>query len=173
MQVSRHDMTFVFPHRLHLPACPFCMSCERLCKATYRLEGDRLELLLVHQTIEGLRAFGATLGHAASDLPSVAALLRQRHVIAKGTEVYEWFEAPHNQWFHGKVTRMPTVQKPTYEVSYSDGTKIENTELELRNWIDVRNLPGWQAAVDSIKEAYTYIENRITDNCQARLRSRS
>ena len=73
------------------------MSCERLCIATYRLEGDRLELLLVHRTIEALRAFGRTLGDDASDLPSVAALLRKSHVIAKGTELYEWFEAPHSQ----------------------------------------------------------------------------
>eukprot|EP00966_Prymnesium_polylepis_P306356 7079170-Prymnesium_polylepis.1 len=55
------------------------MSCERLCIATYRLEGDRLELLLVHRTIEALRAFGRTLGDDASDLPSVAALLRKSH----------------------------------------------------------------------------------------------
>ena len=65
------------------------MSCERLCTATYRLEGDGLELLLVHPTIEALRGFGATLGNDASDLPSVAALLRRNHTVTLGTEIYE------------------------------------------------------------------------------------
>ena len=72
------------------------MSCERLCTATYRLEGDGLELLLTHGTIEALRMFGRTIGTDASNLPNVAALLRNRHVIAKGTEIREWFPAPHN-----------------------------------------------------------------------------
>jgi hypothetical protein len=142
------------------------MSCERLCIATYRLEDDRLELLLVHRTIEALRAFGRTLGDDASDLPSVAALLRKSHVIAKGTELYEWFEAQHSQWFTGKVTRMPTPAKPTYQITYSDGGKLEYEEREVRNWIDVRKFPEWQTTVDCVKEAYTYLENRITDNCQ-------
>jgi hypothetical protein len=66
------------------------MSCERLCTATYRLEGDGLDILLVHRTIEALRAFGANLGNDASDLPSVAALLRKSHTIAVGTEIREW-----------------------------------------------------------------------------------
>ena len=43
------------------------MSCERLCTATYRLEGDGLELLLVYPTIEALRTFGRTLGTDASN----------------------------------------------------------------------------------------------------------
>ena len=143
------------------------LSCERLCTATYRLEGDGLELLLVHQTIEVLRAFGATLGNDASDLPSVAALLRQRHKIDKGTTTYEWFEAPHSAWFTGRITRMPTAAKATYQITYSDGGKIEYEEREVRNWIDVRNFPEWKAAVAAVKEAYTYLENRITNNCQA------
>ena len=142
------------------------MSCERLCTATYRLEGDRLELLLVYRTIEELRAFGAGLGNDASDLPSVSAILRQRHVIAKETEVYEWFEAPHSKWFEGKVTRMPTAATPTYQITYSDKTRIEYEEREVRNWIDVRKFPEWQTSIDNVKEAYTYLENRITDKCQ-------
>jgi hypothetical protein len=142
------------------------MSCERLCTATYRLEGDRHELLLVYRTIEELRAFGATLGDDASDLPSVAAILRRRHVIARGTQIYEWFEAPHSKWFDGEVTRMPTAAKHTYQITYSDTTRIEYEEREVRNWIDVRTFPEWQPTVDGVKEAYTYLENRITDSCQ-------
>ena len=36
----------------------------------------------------------------------------------------------------------------------------------MRNWIDVRKFPEWQRAVDAVKGAYTYLENRITNNCQ-------
>eukprot|EP00966_Prymnesium_polylepis_P330431 7386086-Prymnesium_polylepis.1 len=142
------------------------MSCERLCTATYRLEGDGLELLLVHPTIEALRGFGATLGNDASDLPSVAALLRRDHKIKQGTEIYEWFEAPHSKWFKGKVTRMPSGARRTYQITYDDKTTIEYEEREVRNWIDVRKFPEWRRAVDMVKEAYTYLENRITNNCQ-------
>ena len=143
------------------------MCCKRLRDATYRLEGDQLELLLTYQTIEALRNFGATLGKDASDLPSVASLLRKRHKIANGTEVYEWYEAPHSKWFQGKVTRMPTIAKPTYQITYSDNTTIEHEERDLRNWIDVRKFPEWKTAVACVKKAYAYLEDRITDNCTA------
>lgn len=150
--------------RLELAAV---LSCERLCTATYRLEGDGLELLLVHQTVEALRAFGRTLGNDSSDLPSVAALLRQRHTIARGTELYEWFEAPHSKWFTGNVSRMPTAAQPTYKITYSDGGTIEYEEREVRNWIDVRKFPEWTTAVGAVSGAYRYLESRITNNCQS------
>ena len=142
------------------------MSCERLCTATYRLEGDGLELLLTYRTIEALRLFGRTLGTDASNLPNVAALLRNRHVIAKGTEIREWFPAPHNVWFKGKVTMLPTRGSPDYQIKYSDNSTMTQNEQEVRNIIDVTKLADWQKAVDMVKGAYDYLENRITDNCQ-------
>jgi hypothetical protein len=142
------------------------MSCERLCTATYRLEGDGLELLLTHRTIEALRMFGRTIGTDASNLPNVAALLRNRHVIAKGTDIREWFPAPHNAWFTGKVTMVPTRASPDYQIKYADGTTMTQNEQEVRNVIDVTKFADWQKAVDMVKGAYDYLENRITDNCQ-------
>ena len=147
------------------------MSCERLCLATYRMEGDRLELLLIHHTIEELIQFGHNLGKDASDLPSVAALLRNR-AIDLNTKTREWFPAPHNKWFAGKVTRLLITtgaaarRKSTYKVTYSDGTSIEQDEQELRNNIDVLEMPEWQTAVNVVKGAYDYLEQRITDDCQ-------
>lgn len=35
---------------------------------------------------------------------------------------------------------------------------------ELTNAIDVRKDPGWKYAVDAVKGAYTYLENRLTDD---------
>ena len=142
------------------------MSCERLCIATYRIEGDGLELLLVYRIIEELRAFGANLGKDGSDLPSVSALLRKSHTIAVGTEIYDWFPAPDSKWYTGKVVRMPTAALSTYKIKYSDNTTVEYSEIEVRNWIHVLNFPEWQTTVNAVKDAYNYLENRITDNCQ-------
>ena len=43
---------------------------------------------------------------------------------------------------------------------------VTTSQLGTVNWIDVRKFPKWQTAVNSVKEAYTYLENRLTDNCQ-------
>ena len=144
------------------------MSCERLCLATYRLEGDRLELLLVYREIQALLSFGEHLGKNSSDLPSVAALLRKRHVIAKGTPILEWYPAPVSKWFTGKVTRLPTAAISTFQISYSDKTIVDCDETEVRNVIDVLTFPDWQTAVDTVKEAYNYLNNRITDIARPR-----
>ena len=144
------------------------MSCERLCTATYRLEGDGLELLLTHSTIEALRLFGKTLGTDASNLPSVAALLRNRHKIAVGTNICEWFGAPHSKWFTGRVTKLPTANSAQYNVYYNeDKTTVPQSEQEVRNIIDVTNFPDWQRAVGMVKGAYDYLESRLTDDCHA------
>jgi hypothetical protein len=42
----------------------------------------------------------------------------------------------------------------------------EYTETEVRNWINVLKFPAWQTTVNAVKGAYTYLESRITDNCQ-------
>ena len=85
------------------------LSCERICSATYKGEGDRMELLLMWRIIEELRAFGRRLGQEASDLPSVAALLRNTAIDLQ-TTTREWFPAPHSRWFHGKVVRLPITR---------------------------------------------------------------
>ena len=43
---------------------------------------------------------------------------------------------------------------------------MTQNEQEVRNIIDVTKLADWQKAVDMVKGAYDYLENRITDNCQ-------
>lgn len=48
------------------------------CNSTYRLEGDRLEILLVYDEIEAIRTKGCMLQENMSMLPNVAALLRGR-----------------------------------------------------------------------------------------------
>lgn len=48
------------------------------CESTYRLEGDRLEILFVWDEIEALRAKGRMLEGTMASMPNVAALLRGR-----------------------------------------------------------------------------------------------
>lgn len=48
------------------------------CESTYRLEGDRLEMILVWEEIEAIRAKGRMLEDTMSVMPNVAALLRGR-----------------------------------------------------------------------------------------------
>ena len=81
---------------------------------------------------------------------SVAALLRNRHTIAIGTQIREWFGAPHNAWFTGKVTKVPTVRSPGYDVYYTqDKSTIPQDEQEVRNIIQLvetvplRNMLGF------------------------------
>ena len=62
---------------------------------------------------------------------------------------------------------MPTAVEPRYLVTYrEDRSSIEHGEDELRNWIDILQFPEWRRAIDAVKEAYNYLENRVTDNCQ-------
>ena len=54
----------------------------------------------------------------------------------------------------------------TFEVTYSeDGTSIEQDEQELRNDMSVLKMPEWQMAVNIVKGAYDYLEQRLTDDC--------
>eukprot|EP00967_Tisochrysis_lutea_P159030 scaffold327772_cov95-Tisochrysis_lutea.AAC.1 len=75
------------------------MDVEVLCTTTYTLEGDGLEILLVHDALEAIRERGCRLGNDSSTLPNVAALLRARQPIAIGTATLEYYEAPHHRFF--------------------------------------------------------------------------
>lgn len=56
--------------------------------ATYELEGDRLELLLLHRKIERLRAWGRLLrANAEGVLPNVDSLLRNRVPLTVGLRI--------------------------------------------------------------------------------------
>ena len=59
------------------------MDMEILCKSTYDMEGDGLEILLIFDVIEKIRAKGRTLGDDAADLPNLAAIMRKKKAIEK------------------------------------------------------------------------------------------
>lgn len=142
------------------------LSLERIVKATYRLEGDGLALLLAYDTVEELRQFGETLGKDASDLPSVAALLRSEHKVTVGTKLYEYFGGQYDKWYVGTVTKLPSASNSSYSVKYEDGVTMQLEERDVRSAIDVRAFPEWKKIVDAVKAGFSYLNNRVTGVCQ-------
>ena len=146
------------------------LDAEIFCEKTYRLEGDRLEILFVHEDIEAIRIRGRMIasGDDASTMPNVAALLRRRTKVQLNTPVSDWFGPPHNSYYKGKVTKLPTAAAPeSYIVTYSDGGWVSVDVNELSSSIDVRELPEWQDSREQLLGAFTYLEDRLHDNCEA------
>eukprot|EP00967_Tisochrysis_lutea_P141058 scaffold258560_cov43-Tisochrysis_lutea.AAC.1 len=140
------------------------MDMEMLCRTTYKLEGDGVEILLVHDAIELLRVRGRTLASQACHLPNVAAILRQEEPLRIGLATREYYDAPHHSWFHGSVTAVGNGA--AWTITYADGsTLVINDESEMRNAIDVCALPAWKKAIGHVAGAFTYLEDRLTDNC--------
>lgn len=85
--------------------------------------------------------------------------------IKVGTPTYEWFGEPYNRWHVGKVSKLPTASKPDeFEVTYDDGGKLTfNSKVDVTNALDVRDLPAWVAARESLAAAFEYLEDRLTD----------
>ena len=84
------------------------MDLECFHTATYKLEGDGLEGLCVTEIIEEIRSKGRTLKDQPSNMPNLAAVLRSDIVIGVGTKIYEYFGAPYNAWYEGKVLELTT-----------------------------------------------------------------
>ena len=110
---------------------------------------------------------GATTSEAQiASLPNSAAILRLDHTLAVGSQVYEYFEAPYDSYFTGKVVRMPTARIKTISVKYSDNKTVECEEQEVRNNLDVTQLPLWEGHINKLTPAFDYLKSRITNTCE-------
>ncbi|KAL3917175.1 MAG: hypothetical protein SGPRY_006508 [Prymnesium sp.] len=96
-------------------------------------------------------------------MPNVAALLRGRVTFKLGAATYDVFGETYHKWHLGKVSNVPTAANPEYVVTCDDGTKNTFDEAELRNCIDIRVLPEWDVARDSLANAFKYLEDHLTD----------
>lgn len=135
------------------------------CEKTYRLEGDRLESLVIVDDIETILEKGRVMGDTMSTLPNVAAVLRQTVELKVGTPVYDWFGPPYNAFYRGKVTKVPAnVATGTYQLTFTDGTKVDYEQQETLNAIDVRMLPGWIHAKECVHGAFEYLSKRLNDD---------
>ena len=141
------------------------LDLERIIKAVYRLEADTLVILLAYDEINALLIFGDTVGDTPHSLPNLAALLRGKITIQKNTKVYEYFE--QIGWFEGKVTKVSSAgaANPNFTILYSDGKSIVQTEREVRQWLDVRDLPEWQRLGAEAKAGFQYLRSRLDGTC--------
>ena len=139
---------------------------ELLVRTTYKLEGDGLEILLAYDMIESIRTFGNSLSTTSTtNLPNSAAVASATHVMKIGSKLYEYFDHPYDAWFAGTIVRMPTAAIPTIKVKYSDNSILECDVDDVRRWLDVSQFPEWSTHVTIIKEAFNYLEKRLTDDC--------
>lgn len=134
------------------------------CEKTYRLEGDRLESLLLVEDIEAIREKGRHVGSTFDSLPNVAAVLRSQTQLKVGTPVYDWFGAPYNKFFDGVVKSLPRGANDYYVLKFSDGTEVDYMKAEAEAAIDVRVMAGWSHAKEALKCAFDYLEKRLSDD---------
>jgi len=127
--------------------------------------------------MEGLRLFdmveeilikGETLSDFSCNMLNLAALLRHEKSIVVGSAVYEYFGAPYDAWFDGKVTKVSGGSPKLYTVKYSDSSNMESEEHEVRRWLKIHDTREWeQYNCGYASGAFTYLKNRVTDNCPA------
>lgn len=145
-------------------------------KTTYELEGDRLEILLVYERIERLRALGRAMANdgAKGVLPNVDAALRNTIQLQRGVEVEKLF--PGFGVFRGQIESSDTVEstlypgqeRRAYTVRYpSDGTTEDLEEEEVRPLIYTLGLDERKQIINSLLPAFEYLESRIQGTCQA------
>ena len=143
------------------------MDLKCFYNATYNLEGDGLEGLRLFDMVEEILVKGETLSEFSSNMPNLAALLRHEKSIVVGSVVYEYFGAPYDSWFDGKVTKVSGGSPKMYTVKYSDGTTMESEEHEVRRWLKIHDTREWLQYCDFASGAFTYLKNRVTNNCPA------
>ncbi|KAL1526815.1 hypothetical protein AB1Y20_015507 [Prymnesium parvum] len=142
------------------------LDLQPILKACYSLEGDGLAVLLAYNKLFSLLQWGDSIGERADTLPNVAALLRSKVKIEPGVKVKEYFaDVTPPQWFKGEV--VSPRREGLITVKYSDGSKIDQEEREVRQWVDVLDWPEWKSMVISAKGAIAYLRNRLHGNLPA------
>lgn len=152
------------------------LDMRALVRTTYELEGDRLELLLVHQRIEELRAFGRSLvaDEGATVLPNLDAALRSSVKLGVGSKVCKFFQG--YGFCDGKVvktdmcdsTLYPGQERNVYVVKYaSDGSQEDLEEEEIRPLLVVKDMPARTGVVAGLIPAFEYLERRLRGECDA------
>ena len=136
------------------------LDLQRVINVVHRMEGDSLVALLAHDEVNALLIFSNSLGDTPHSLPSLARLLRDRVKLANGVAIYEYFEG--DGWFTGNIIR---VLNGKYKVKYSDGTSIDQSEHEVRQWVDVREDSEWKRLVAAAKAGFDYLKGRLDGTC--------
>eukprot|EP00965_Chrysotila_dentata_P185815 6134558-Pleurochrysis_carterae.AAC.2 len=166
-----------------------------LVQMTYELEGDRLEMLLVHDHVEQLHQLGYKLAENADGaLPNLNALLRAKALIDIGTKIKKarraFFTSLRVRFLSalGPLPRQrsccrvqlaavvnncnstlhPGRTVTAYRVFYMcDGTFEDVVIEELRPLITVTELPERKRKAGEPAKAFAYLEDRLTGACDA------
>jgi hypothetical protein len=150
------------------------MDMKRLVAATYDLEGDRLEILLVHDRIHALMDVGRRLRQGDVDglLPNLHAVLRADSSLGVGTVIDKLW--PGQGVFEGRVDQVNRAQSDVhadgrmvtvYRVHYpADDEREELEDEEIRSLVRVRELAEHTRIVrDCLVPAFDYLDRRFAD----------
>jgi hypothetical protein len=145
------------------------MDMEKIMTTCFEMEGERLEILLLHSRIEALRQFGASLRDDATNrgvLHNVDALIRRN---AKSPVVGLVFTKsfPGHGTFKGCIEGIEIEDDETsiYKVKYEDGDEEELDETSILALLDVYGDLLHQQVLDGLSPAFDYLENRLTGQC--------
>ena len=148
------------------------LDMRSLVAATYDMEGDRLEILLVYDRIMTLMQLGQRLRQGDVDgmLSNLHAVLRADSQLAVGTKIDKVW--PGMGVYEGVIDRVSQAQSTVhgdgravtvYRVRYpADGTREELEDEEIRPLVRVRELPEHDTLVrDCLLPAFDYLEHRF------------
>lgn len=164
------------------------LDMRELVKTTYELEGDRLEVLLLYDRIEKLRAIGKAIKQYDDGvLPNVDAVLRKRLELKKDVKIMKHFNG--HGICEGKLLKMEKIDSTLYPgqernawlVKYEDGVTEHFEEEELRfgrpgppvpgsdgkPYLVVKDMGERKQVCDSLWGGFQYLENRVNGDCQA------
>jgi hypothetical protein len=65
------------------------------------------------------------------------------------------------------VTKVSNGPPKLYSIKYNDGTTMDAEEHEARRWLRIHDSDYWLQYCDFALGAFTYLENRVTNNCPA------
>lgn len=143
-----------------------------LIRTTYELEGDRLELLLVHSRVELLRNLGRSMRDGSVVLPNLDALLRYEMQITQGVKIEKFFdgfgmcEGSVRGSAQVESTLYPGQVRVAYRVVYDvDGTAEELEDEEIRPLLVLKDHAQRAQIIATLVEAFNYLEDRITGTC--------
>jgi len=130
-----------------------------LVATTYKLEGDRLEILLAYDMLEALRSLGRRLGEPGT-LQNVDCVLRQDMQIKKGVKISKlWDGMP----FEGKVIEISTAEstiypgqeRRVYKVHYAaDDTAEDLEDEEIRKLLVITELEVSAVRATALQHAH-------------------
>ena len=161
---------------------------KELVSTTYELEGDRLEIMLIYERVEALRAVGNSLrSHTDGILPNVDAVIRRLMELKPGVKIEKYFQGAG--FCVGTLKKKEEVESELYPgqerdawlVEYADGHTEHFEEEELRSGKDgpapanqdgkpvlvVRHLQKHKEMYDAFVLGFDYLEARIAGTCDA------